>query len=100
MLNRLALTGQADRISGARVKKRKSCILWAVKSVRGGGAAAGGGTITGHGGQGTRVADVAPARGDGRKPVVVVKSLAKARTIDRYLGFGNKVLASDPNQER
>ena len=61
MLNRLALTGQADRISGARVKKRKSCILWVVKSVRGGGAAAGGGTITGHGGHGTRVADVASA---------------------------------------
>jgi len=37
-------------------------------------------------------------RGDGRKSVVVVKSLGKARTIGRYLGFGYKVLATDPTR--
>ena len=78
MLNRLALTGQAHRISGSRVKKLKSCILWVVKSVRGGGAGAGGGTKTGHGGPGARVADVTPAREGGGEQVVVVESLAKA----------------------
>ena len=72
MLNRLALTGQAHRISGSRVKKLKSCILWVVKSVRGGGAGAGGGTKTGHGGPGARVADMTSARWGGGEQVVVV----------------------------